>query len=115
MKGSSLVIIAAVLAAAFAVAGCAKHPGQIGAIQMDKDAYRDLNCRQLLVHEAEIRHDLEAVSYSQTSAASADAIGVLFLGVPFGSLTGEDKEALIAVAKGRLNAIEIVKLEKDCR
>lgn len=37
-------------------------------------------------------------------AATSDAVGVFFVGVPVGSLTGADKDGQIAVSKGKVQA-----------
>lgn len=76
--------------------------------------YASLNCRSLASKETEIRNDLDSLSAAQNSAANSDAWGVFLLGVPWSSMSGNDKEALIAVAKGRLDAIDVVQAQKNC-
>lgn len=51
--------------------------------------------------------ELNALSAAQKSTASSDALGVFLLGLPLGSMSGNDKEALIAVAKGRVPAMAL--------
>ena len=105
-------VMAAMLIAT--VSGCAKRPEEIAAIQMDTSSYSNLSCRQLAQEETKIRNDLDALSAQQNSAATSDAWGVFLLGVPWSSMSGNDKEALIAVAKGRLDAIDLVQVSKSC-
>lgn len=104
----------AVASCSILVTGCAKRPENIAAVQMDTASYERLSCRQLAREETQIRNDLDAMSAAQNSAATSDAWGVFLLGIPWSSMSGNDKEALIAVAKGRLDAIDLVQVTKGC-
>ena len=77
---------------------------------MDEGEYSRMTCRQLAVEETEITSELNSLSAQQNS----DALGVFLLGIPWSSMSGNDKEALIAVAKGRLDAIDSVQARKGC-
>ena len=96
------------------LAGCAKRPENIAAVPMETAQYQTLSCRSLAQTETRIRNELDALSAEQNNAADSDALGVFLLGVPWSSMSGNDKEALIAVAKGRLDAIDIVQVGKNC-
>lgn len=79
----------AMLAMLAMLAACAKSPNQIKAVpnagpctKADRDKLAELSSRQ-------------------ESTANADALGVLLIGVPTGSLAGNDHEAEIAILKGR--------------
>jgi hypothetical protein len=61
-----------------------------------------------------ITQDLENLSAAQKNAASGDAMGVFLLGLPLSSMSGNDKEALIAVAKGKIQAIDRLSVAKHC-
>ncbi|MDE4130873.1 hypothetical protein PXK18_19730 [Phaeobacter gallaeciensis] len=54
------------------------------------------------------------MSADQKRAANSDALGVFLLGLPLSSMSGNDKEALISVAKGRVDAINTVQASKGC-
>ena len=109
-----LIVTVAVASTALTISACAKRPDQIAAIQMDDSAYSKLSCRQLAREETQIRNELDALSAQQNSAATNDAWGVFLLGLPVSSMSGSDKEALIAVAKGKLDAIDLVQVDKNC-
>lgn len=81
---------------------------------MDDSSYSRLSCKQLAREETKIRNELDASSADQNSAANKDAWGVFLLGLPVSSMSGGDKEALIGVAKGKLDAIDLVQVDKDC-
>lgn len=97
-----------------AVSACAKKPENIAAVPMDTATYERMSCRSLATEEAKITAELNALSAAQTNAANSDALGVFLLGIPWSSMSGNDKEALIAVAKGRVDAINTVQASKGC-
>lgn len=96
------------------VSACAKQPENIAAVPMDTASYERMSCRSLAAEEAKITAELNALSAAQKSAANSDALGVFLLGIPWSSMSGNDKEALIAVAKGRVDAINAVQASKGC-
>lgn len=96
------------------VSACATRPENIAAVPMDTASYEKMSCRQLSTEEAKITSELNALSADQNKAADSDALGVFLLGVPWSSMSGNDKETLIAVAKGRLDAINTVEASKGC-
>jgi len=102
------------LTASLAVIACAKRPENIAAVQMDTAHYEQMSCRSLAAEKSKITSELEALSADQNSAANSDAWGVFLLGMPWSSMSGNDQETLIAVAKGRLDAIDLVQAKKNC-
>lgn len=103
-----------ILLAALAVSACAQQPERIAAIEVSGDPYRGYSCKQLNAEHLKISQELEAASADQKKAANSDAVGVFLLGLPVSSMSGNDKEAQIAVAKGRLNELDKKKLERNC-
>lgn len=100
---------------ALLLSACAQQPDQISAIEVSGDPYRGFSCSQLKAEHLKISQELDAASADQKRAANGDAWGVLLLGLPVSSLSGSDKEAAIAVAKGRLNSLDRKMLQKNCR
>lgn len=105
-----LVIIAALLASA-----CAKSPDEIAAVDIGSGIYRGQSCAQLAQQRLKISHDLTNLSAEQKSAQNGDALGVFLLGLPLSSMSGNDKEAAIAVAKGHIQEIDSERQRKGCR
>jgi hypothetical protein len=97
------------------VAACAKQPDQIAAIDVGGDAYARYSCSQLVAEKTTISQELENLSAKQKTAASGDAWGVFLLGLPLSSMSGGDQEAMIAVAKGKVQAIDRQLVAKNCR
>ena len=106
--------LAAITVISLGAAACAKQPDQIAAVDVGADSYARYSCSQLRTEETKISQELENLSAAQKSAASGDAWGVFLLGLPISSMSGNDKEALIAVAKGKLQQIDVQQERKNC-
>lgn len=98
--------VALAMLTAMAVAGCAKNPDAIVAVNISANAYSGLSCQQLAGEHQRSSQALAAVSQQQRQAATSDAVGVFLIGVPVSSLSGNDKEGLVAQHKGEIIAIE---------
>jgi len=109
-----LRLIVACAVVMFVFAGCAKRPGAIVATNVPVSAYINENCQQLAQELINEKNNLAALSKSQNSAATRDAIGVFMLGVPVSSLLGADKEGDITVSKGKVNAMKLAIKQKGC-
>ena len=68
----------------------------------------------LNVEESSATADLNALFDAQEPAEYSNAIGAFRPGLPLSSMSGGDKEALVASPKGRLDAIEVVQASRDC-
>jgi len=108
-RTSTLVALGLVLA------GCAKEPDKIAAVEIGGGAYAGYSCKKLGAERLQISQDLENLSAKQKSAANGDAWGVFLLGLPLSSMSGNDQEALIAVAKGKIQSIDRVRAQKGCQ
>lgn len=97
------------------VAACAKNPENIGAITVAGDPYGRFSCSQLSAERLRIAQELEVAEAAQRSAASGDAMGVFLIGLPISSMSGNDQEAVIGVAKGRVQEIDRLRLARNCR
>lgn len=94
------------LAAAAALAACAQSPGSIPPAAMPDGSYAHLTCGEAAQEHKVVTDQLSALEGKQRGAVAGDAIGVLLIGVPVSSLVGGDQEGNIAVAKGRVLALE---------
>lgn len=102
------------LIAVLAVAGCAKGPDAVVPVAVPLAAYENLDCQQLA---AELLAETEreaALRQAQQNAAAGDAIGVFLILVPVSSVFGGNKEGELAVAKGKVQAIESALLARGC-
>lgn len=88
-----------------ALAACAQRPDAISPVSMG-NAFVSVPCRDAHGMLQEERHNLNALSQQQNSAATGDAIGVFLIGVPMSSVGGGDKAGEIATSKGKVVALE---------
>ncbi|MFN7023046.1 MAG: hypothetical protein ACK4QP_00685 [Pseudorhizobium sp.] len=102
------------LAAVLAVSGCAKRPDAIVPADIPMQAYTSYGCNELSVELAKEKASLATVSKKQHDAATGDAFGVFLIGVPMSSTFGGDNEGNVAVAKGKVQAIESAMISKKC-
>jgi hypothetical protein len=68
--------------------------------------YRGWTCERLSAERQRVVAELTTASEQQEKTSSADTLGVLFLGLPVGSMSEEDLEPLIARLKGERDAID---------
>lgn len=106
-----IIIAAAALAA---LSSCAKRPDAIVPVDIPMAVYQGQNCQQLGNELIKEQQNLAAVSKAQNEAATGDAVGVFLIGVPMSSAVGGDKEGQVAVAKGKVQAIENTLKSKGC-
>ncbi len=104
----------AVIIGAFAVAACAKSPDSISAAYISDVTYRSLTCQDLAVESARTNAALARASTQQENARTNDTVGVLLIGVPVSSLSGDNIAPEIARYKGELEAINRVSAQKRC-
>lgn len=112
--GDYMRYILPVLAFGLAVSLCAKRPDAIVPVDVPMAAYSNLDCQALAREYLKEQASLSAVSKQQHDAATGDAVGVFLVGVPMSSTFGGDKEGQVAVAKGKVNAIEANMKAKSC-
>lgn len=104
----------AVLATAIFLAGCAKNPDAIAPMTMPVNAYAGLSCGQLAHEHHRSSLALQQVEAQQRQAVTGDAVGVFLIGVPVSSLSGADKEGLVAQHKGEIIAVEHMLRSRGC-
>jgi hypothetical protein len=99
---------------AWTLAACAKSPDSISAAYISDVTYRSLNCQDLAVESARINAALARASTQQENARTNDTVGVLLIGLPVSSMSGDNIAPEIARYKGELEAINRVSTQKRC-
>ena len=97
-----------------ALSACAKRPGEIAAVAMPPGSYSGMSCQTLAQSYSVEAARLAGLASAQDGAATGDAIGVFLIGIPTASLAGGDKEAEIAVSKGKIEALRNAADAKRC-
>lgn len=98
----------------FALASCAKGAGAVAPIAVPVAEYGRMDCNQLLNARLANVQTVAALSSSQDRASTNDAVGVLLIGLPIGSMGGGDREGDLAVAKGRDLSLASLIAAKNC-
>jgi len=110
----STIYVAASIAALSILSGCASRASGVAPLSVDASEYYHLSCSEAKSELDIARQKEAALSKKQNNAATGDAVGVLLLFVPVGSVLGADVEGELALAKGQSRALE-ASVQKQCR
>jgi hypothetical protein len=96
------------------LAGCAKAPESISPSYVSDVGYQSWSCEQLGGEQMRISQALATASTQQRKARTNDTVGVIFLGLPVSSLSGDNIAPEIARLKGENEAIIRAMRIKGC-
>jgi hypothetical protein len=85
---------------------CASRPASITPVAVSATDYAGLSCGSTMVALTGKRTEVDELSRQQSRAATGDAIGVLFMLLPVGTIIGANVKGELALAKGEMNALE---------
>ena len=88
-----------------AAAACAPTPESIQPSYVSEVPYQSWTCQQLGEELIRLSAALATASVQQSSARSNDVAGVLLLGLPMGSMSGQSIAPQIARYKGEQEAV----------
>ena len=108
------MVAAVIVAGGLFLCGCAATPESIIPSYVSTLNYTNLSCEQLGEEEARVNAAYVTAAGQQNSARTNDTVGVLLLGLPVGSMTGENVAPEVANLKGQANAIHQVEMQKSC-
>lgn len=100
--------------AAAALVACAKSPDSIGPAYVSDVPYLSWSCDQLGQESLRISSALATASKQQEDARTNDTVGVIFLGLPVSTLSGDNVAPEIARLKGEQNAVRQASIKKNC-
>lgn len=101
--------------AAVAISGCvASDPKAITATPTPTLAYATLDCPGLKAEDARVAEELGYLSYRQDNRRTADAFGMIVVGITATGLGKADYAPQIAQLKGQRDAILEAKRAKAC-
>lgn len=113
MKRFLPALVAGTLVAA-GLSGCAAPPSAIAPAYTSQVPYESYTCKQLGQESQRIDAALTTASAEQDKARQGDTVGVIFLGLPVSSLSGQNVAPQIASLKGQQDAVQQVMIEKNC-
>lgn len=105
----------AAVAACLAFAGaCAPTPESIQPAYVSETPYRSWTCDQLGEELTKLDQALATASIQQNTARTNDTVGVILLGLPVGSMSGQSVAPQIALYKGQHEAVRKASIRNGC-
>lgn len=93
---------------------CAKKPESIAPAYISDQTYQNWTCEQLVREQASLERAYTNVSAQQKKARKNDVVGVILIGLPVSSLSGDNVAAQVADVKGRQEAVRLTINKKGC-
>jgi len=97
-----------------ALAACAPTPESIQPAYVSEVPYQSWSCQQLGEELGRLSNALSTASGQQNTARSNDVVGVIFLGLPVGSMSGQSIAPQIARYKGEQEAVNKALIRNSC-
>lgn len=107
-RGLPLVALAMTLSA------CAASPDSIKPASIDSAQYAYLTCPQLAQYKATLTAAYDTAAGKEETARTEDAVGLVTLGIPFGSASHKWAPYQIWDLKGRILAVQRVQTADNC-
>jgi PDZ domain len=102
------------LLACLSLAACAQSPGAIQPAYVSSIPYESWTCRQLGDEQHHVAAALAQASTQQEQARTNDVVGVLLIGLPVSSISGENIAPQIAHLKGAQEAVRLAMTHNAC-
>jgi hypothetical protein len=96
------------------LSACAKSPDSIAPAYVSEVGYQNWSCAQLAEESARLSTALASASVQQENARTNDTVGVILIGLPVSSLSGDNIAPEIARLKGETEAVRKASMSKSC-
>ncbi len=106
--------IIGVVAVAAALGACAKSPESISPSYVSEVSYQAWSCQQLSDETLRLSSAYASAAQQQEKARTNDVVGVIFIGLPVSSLSGDNIAPEIARLKGEQEAVRKAMVLKNC-
>lgn len=106
--------IVGVVALAAALGACAKSPESISPSYVSEVGYQAWSCQQLSEETLRLSSAYASAAQQQEKARTNDVVGVIFIGLPVSSLSGDNIAPEIARLKGEQEAVRKAMVVKNC-
>lgn len=93
---------------------CAPAPETIQAAYVSDIPYRSYTCEQLGEENTRLNQALATASVAQSSARTNDTVGIILIGLPVGSMSGQSMAPQIALYKGQIEAVRNASIRNHC-
>ena len=114
MGRSGIAIAAMLVVASSGALGCAKKPESIAPAYVSHVIYQSWTCQQLGEEQQRLAAALATSSEQQQNARTNDTVGIIFLGLPVSSMSGDNIAPQIARLKGETEAVRTASITKNC-
>jgi hypothetical protein len=104
----------ALLGVGAVAAACAPTPESIQPAYVSEVPFQSWTCQQLGEEQLRLGSALATASGQQNTARSNDVAGVIFLGLPVGSMSGQSIAPQIARYKGEQEAVHKAIIRNQC-
>ena len=104
----------ALLGVCAVAAACAPTPESIQPAYVSEVPFQSWTCQQLGEEQLRLSSALATASGQQNTARSNDVAGVIFLGLPVGSMSGQSIAPQIARYKGEQEAVYKAMIRNQC-
>ncbi len=102
------------VAVAAGLTGCAKRPENIAPAYVSHQPYVSWSCQELGEEALRLNGAFSAACEAQRDARSADIAGVILIGLPVASLSGDNIAPQIATLKGNIRAVQEAMRLNNC-
>lgn len=99
---------------ALSIGACAKSPDSIAPAYVSEVGYLNWQCHQLGEEQLRLNDALARASTQQENARTNDTVGVILIGLPVSSLSGDNIAPEIARLKGEMEATRKASMNKGC-
>ena len=114
-SGSGLALACGLPLLLSILAGCAQSPEAIEPAYVSPITYSSWSCEQIAAEQARLSVALANASTVQQRARSNDTVGVVLVGLPLASMSGQNVAPQIARYKGEQNALQAAAAGSGCR
>jgi hypothetical protein len=104
----------AVAVGAALIGACAPSPESIQPAYVSETPYRSWTCDQLGEELTKLDQALATASIQQNTARTNDTVGVILIGLPLGSMSGQSIAPQIALYKGQHEAVRKASIRNGC-
>lgn len=96
------------------LSACAKDPESISPSYVSEVGYRSWSCAQLGEESERVGAALTRASAQQSNARTNDIVGVVLIGLPVSTLSGDNIAPEVARLKGEQETLRRVMITKNC-
>lgn len=96
------------------LAACAPTPESIAPAYVSEVPYRSWTCEQLGEENVRLNQALTTASVAQSNARTNDTVGIILIGLPVGSMSGQSIAPQIALYKGQIEAVHRASIRNSC-